>query len=380
MTRLELNREFQIFAFEMNTILEKLNIQYYLVTEKYGDVEADFLLESFWDKVSSGVNKLNKAAHSAGKFVGKQVSNVTGKVDNAKKATGEFVDKQVNKANELGDKAKTLINNLSTKVQTYVSNSYKYMLEQPGKFMEKMSGMWSDFKTNLQQLKTTAGENYDKAVDSISESITKKIVEPFIAKWEEYKTSYATHKQKIQEKSAEIKQMGSDFSKSSKENLKAFGKAILKGAENAAFYGLVLIFLPFYGVFKGTNELYKVGNKVVENIKTNAPEMWKQLNVTGEVKAGYAEGKGQQAKVAPVTAPATAPVTNNTSTDNTQKLNESDRQLNFSKDDSKSLLKKYKNPSYAKYKDQIKTVLDKRGVAITETAHIKSFDSFNKNL
>jgi len=378
MTRLELNREFQKFAFEMNTILEKLNIQYYLVTEKYGDVEAEFLLESFWDKVSSGVNKINKAAHSAGKFVGKQVNNLNNTVNNVKKNTGEFVDKQVDKVNSLGDKAKKLIDDLSTKVQTYVSNSYKYMLEQPGKFMEKMSGMWTDFKTNLQQLKTTAGENYDKAIDSISESITKKIVEPFIAKWEEYKKSYAAHKQKIQEKSAEIKQMGSDFSKSSKENLKTFGNAILKGAENAAFYGLVLIFLPFYGIFKGTNELYKVGNKVVENIKNNAPEVWKQLNVAGEVKAGFTEGKGQTAPVTAKSKPVTA--NTNATADNTQKLNASDRQLNFSKDDSKSLLKKYKNPSYAQYKDSIKSILTKRGVAITETVHIKSFDSFNQKL
>lgn len=280
MTRTEINREFGIFTSQMSVLLEKLNEQYFLITEKYGEVKAELLLEGFWDSLKKGASKISQAANVAGKAVGQGVAAVTG----AK--TWLY-----NKGVQLGQQATTIISNLATKIEGYIKDAYNYVVTAPGKFMEKIKGMWTDLKSNLESLKNAAGDKYQEILTNITANITKKIVEPLKAKWEEYKKNYAASKEALKAKSGELKEMSDSFIKSGKEDLVAFGKALQKGAETAGFFVLGLIVLPFYAVFKGSEYLYGVGSAVVANIKQNAPEVWNSLQVTQEFKKGYAEGK-----------------------------------------------------------------------------------------
>ena len=78
MTNLELSKDFKMFTEKMTVILEKLNEQYYLVTEKYGNEKAELLLEGFWDSLKKGAAGLNKAAKTVGKAVGTGVKAVSG--------------------------------------------------------------------------------------------------------------------------------------------------------------------------------------------------------------------------------------------------------------------------------------------------------------
>jgi len=285
MTRIELNKEFEIFSAKMNVILEKLNQQYALITEKYGENKAELLLEGFWDTLKAGASKISQAAHAVGKGIGKGVSAVTG--------AGNWL---WNKGVELGQQAKTLITNLATKIEGYIKDAYNWVVSAPGKFMIKMQNMWADLKTNLEQLKTAAGDKFQEVITTISNNISAKIVEPLKAKWAEFQKNYAASKESMKAKAGELKQMGNDFVKSGKEDLVKVGQAILKGTETAGFFIIGLVMLPFYLVFKGSEYLYNIGSSVVQNIKQNAPEVWNALQVREEFKKGYEEGKNPPVK------------------------------------------------------------------------------------
>lgn len=282
MRRVELNREFVFFTAKMNSILEKLNEQYSLITEKYGKNDGELLLEGFWDTLKKGVDTVNKAANVVGKTVGLGVNAVTG-------AKNWLFNKGV----ELGQKATALINNLATKIEGYVKDAYNYIISAPGKFMDKMKGLWTELKNNLENLKNAAGDKYQEILTNITANITKNVIEPLKAKWEEFKKNYASNKEALKARSEELKKMGDEFVKSGKDDLVAFGKALQKGAETAGFFALGVVILPFYAVFAGTEYLYSVGSAVVSNIKQNAPEVWNSLQVTQEFKKGYEQGKNE---------------------------------------------------------------------------------------
>lgn len=279
MKRKEIRREMQILTSQLDVVLEKLNEQYFLITEKHGSDSAELLIEGFWDTLKKGAANINQAAHTVGKVFGKGVSAVKG--------AGSWLWE---KGKELGQDAVNIINKLGDRIATYIKDAYNWVISAPGKFIEKMQSMWNDLKTNLQSLKKSAGEKWNEVIKIISDNITKKIIEPFKAKWAEFQKNYGESKKAMQTRAAEFKQMGDDFAKSGKENLIKIGNAIKSGIESAAFFALGLVLLPFYLVFKGTEYLYTVGENVVANIKQNAPEVWNTLQIRKEFKAGYAEG------------------------------------------------------------------------------------------
>ena len=285
MKKKELRQEFINFTSEMGIIFEKLNEQYFLVTEKYGEKKADLLLEGFWDTLKAGANKVNQAAKAVGSAVGKGV-NAVEKGVGAVTGAGNWL---WNKGVQLGQQATQAISNLATKVEGYIKDATNWIVSAPGKFMEKMTALYTDLKTNLEELKKTAGDKYQEVVNTISANIAKKIVEPLKAKWAEFQKNYAASKEAMAAKANDLKEMGNSFAKSGKESLVALGNAILKGGETAGFFAIGLVILPFYLAFKGSEALYNVGEAVVKNIKENAPEVWNTLQVTQNVKAGYNE-------------------------------------------------------------------------------------------
>lgn len=285
MKKKEIRQEFENFTSEMSVIFGKLNEQYFLVTEKYGEAKAELLLEGFWDSVKKGVGAVNKAAHAVGSAVGKGV-NAVEKGVNAVAGAGNWL---WNKGVQLGQQATQAISDLAKKVEGYVKDAYNLVVSAPGKFMEKMQALYTDLKISLDQLKQSAGDKFQDVMNTISTNISNKIVEPLKAKWLEFQKNYAASKESIAAKSVELKEMGNSFAKSGKESLVALGNAILKGGETAGFFAFGLVILPFYAAFKGSEYLYNVGESVVKNIKENVPEVWNSLQVTQNVKTGYNE-------------------------------------------------------------------------------------------
>jgi len=269
MTRIELKEEFSIFTSKMSVLLEKVDQQYHLINEKYGNENADLLLEGFWDTLKSGASKL-------GKTIG---SGVKGVAD----ATSWLKNKGI----ELGEQALNLVKNLANKVEEYVKNAYNWIVSAPGKFIQVMKNMYLDLKNNLEKLKDSAKDKFQEIVTTVSENIAKKIIEPLKAKWNDFKNNYKSSKESLKSEYSEVKNMANDFVKSGKEHLVYIGKILLKGMENAGFFILGLLMLPFYLAFKGSEYLYQVGETVVKSIKTNAPEVWSSF------KEGYAEGRGE---------------------------------------------------------------------------------------
>jgi hypothetical protein len=274
MTRLELRNELSTITHKMNVVLEKLNQQYHLITEKNGKKDAELLLEGFWDTLKSGAKGLNKLAGAVGTAAGKVVSGANWLWD---------------KGVELGQQAKKLITDLASKVEQYVKDAYNWVISAPGKFAERMKNMWTELKNNLEQLKNAAGDKYQEIVNTVGNNISKRIIEPLKNKWEEYKKSYQHSKTYVAERAGEAKVMADAFIKSGKDDLVKIGQAILKGVETAGFFAIGLILLPFYAVFKGTEALYSIGLSIVKNIKENAPEVWNTLQMKEEFKKGYAE-------------------------------------------------------------------------------------------
>ncbi len=286
MKRYELKREMENLTFDLNIILEKLNEQYFLITEKHGSHSAELLVEGFWDTLKKGAEGLGKVAHSVGKTVGSGVSAI--------KSGGSWLWE---KGRELGQEAANIINTLGEKISQYVKDAYNWVISAPGKFMDKMKSMWNDLKINLDNLKKSAGDKWNDVVKTISDNITKKIIIPFKEKWSEFQKNYTQAKIALQERSVELKQMGDDLVSSGKENLVKLGNAIKSGAESAAFFALGIVILPFYGIFKGTEYLYTVGENIVINIKQNAPEVWNALQVRKEFKSGYEEGSKNESRI-----------------------------------------------------------------------------------
>lgn len=112
MTRIELKEEFSIFTSKMSVLLEKVDQQYHLINEKYGNENADLLLEGFWDTLKSGASKL-------GKTIGAGVKGVADATSWLK-----------NKGIELGEQALDLVKNLANKVKEhpYMEDISKYNL------------------------------------------------------------------------------------------------------------------------------------------------------------------------------------------------------------------------------------------------------------
>ena len=276
MTKHELNQELSYFSYQMNSILEKLNENYIMINEKYGQDDGELLLEGFWDTLKAGARGINKIANKVGGAVGSAV-----------KGANWLWDKGV----ELGQKATSLITSLAEKIGGYIKNAYDYIISAPAKFKSYMTELWTSLKKNLEELKTTAGEKYQELVKTIGENIAKKIITPLKEKWDNFKENYQKSKQQLVADANSLKEMGNSFAKSGKENLVKVGQAILKGAESVGFFALGLLLLPFYGVYKGTEFLYNLGDKIVSNVKENLPEVWETLQVKQEFKAGFEKNR-----------------------------------------------------------------------------------------
>ena len=293
MTRVELNKEFRNFSSEMNIILEKLNEQYFLITEKYGSSDAELLLEGFWDTLKKGAESINKASASVGKTLSKGVENIKG----AAKSVAGGASWLWNKGVQLGQDALDKINKLSQTIWQYIKDCGQWIVSAPGKFFTMMQNMWIELKNNLDVLKQSAKDKFQEIVTTICDNISKKIIEPLKAKWKEFEKNYANAKAELEKKAADLKKMADDFVKSGKEDLVAVGNAILKGVETAGFFIVGLVMLPFYLVFKGTEYLYTVGANIVKNIKQNATEVWGTLQPKKSFGEGWEEGKIKESKI-----------------------------------------------------------------------------------
>ena len=262
MTLERLSEELNTSILELNIVLERLNEQYYLITEKYGSEYAELLLEGFWDTVKKGASWL-------GSKVGKTVGGVE-----------KGASWLLKKGQEFGEKVKGIVNNISGSIEKFINQAVQFIVSAPSKFMEFCKSMWAELKKSLGELKQAASDKINDIINSIVSSITTKIIEPIKNKWEEIKKNYGKMKESFIKEEAQLKDMANNFVKSGKKNLVTIGNAILKGGETAGLIVLGLIYLPFWGVYKGTEFLYSVGEGVANSIATNAPEVWKAFTTS----------------------------------------------------------------------------------------------------
>lgn len=277
MNRVELSRTFSVFTHEMNTIFSRLETQYNKINENYGNAEADLLLEGFWDT-------MKKVAGKVGGAVGGGVATAKNVVSGIKQGANWLWDKGV----ALGEQALQVINNLAKKIEGYLTQAYNFIVSAPSKFKAFMINLWSETKKSFDELKTKTSEKFQQIYDSVKAKIAAKIVEPLKNKWTEIQNNFQTFKGNLKSEAAEMKVMAGEFKKSSNEKLKMIGDGIETGLEAAGLFVIGLILLPFYGVYKGSEYLYDLGEKVVESVKANAPEVWNSFATEYQKKANPA--------------------------------------------------------------------------------------------
>jgi len=383
-----------IFEEKVERIYESL----YSINEGLSYNDSNEFLKGFQDGIESGAKKfeanwLNKAADWAGKKVGgfqkgvsdmatdvknkatnfvKGAEDVAGKVaTGAGKVAGNIAKGATDLYNQGKDIAKKIWKNVQEfatyiyqKVSSAFNTAVTYLEKAPGKISDYLNGVYNGLVEDITSAYNTLKDKGQEFVNAITkfwnenivaniQSAIKKVKQWFIDNADKAKNWYETNKNILAAKIAELKKSEIPKIKAAAEKAEGILAKIGSGAldvakfigEVAAILVLGPIVLLIVGIQK-VPDLYNSMRTAVENGLDTIAENW------AEAQQHFSDKRNQYAS------------------------GKSDRQVNFSKDDSQLLLKKLKNPAYASFKDTISAILTKRGVAVTEGRYIKTFEGF----
>lgn len=372
-----------IFTNEINKIYERV----YTINESLSVYESKEFLRGFNDGIREGAALYeagfwNKAANWAGKKIGQATKGVENVVGDVKQGVKDVVDdvkqgyqnvKQgatnlYNKGKNLAKKVWTSIEEFSKSVYDKVSKGFDdvatFIATTPEKISDYLSNLYNQVAADINSAYEALKDKGKELLDKVSEFWTKTILPGIKKNFEAIKTTllkdekqakawFERNKKIVEKKATEFANSSIQFIKDAGTEalkiLKQIGDGSLKVLKGVGILAALLVFGPIYLLIKGIMELpelYKAIKPSIDNGINALKEFWIKE------KQAFMEGLKQG------------------------ELGVSDRQVNFSKDDTKSLINKFKNSKYAEYKDQIKNILTKRGVAF-ESKYIKSFEDFN---
>ena len=400
------------FKNEIDSIYEKV----YLIKESLSLYESKEFLDGFNDGIKEGsilfeADWLGKAAAWAGNKV-KQAGDVAKGAVNTVKTAATNVAKNVSdvyqKGTELAKKVWASVTEFANSIYNKVSEGFKkalsYVQSAPGKMWEALSALYTDVSNQISSAYSTLKGKGQELIDAISKIWTDTIIGNIItgynntkkfftdnadkvANW--YNTNKDLITKKVEEfKATQLPKLVNIANKVSDVLLK-IGKGTLKvTGDICLILSVVFLIGPVWLIIKAvqkTPELYKSISGVIETglakVEKVVVEAYNTVSAgvknaagavaTGVEKAAGAVVKGAKNVAGEVSHAATA------FKGGMQGL--SSRAVNFAREDSKTLLKKLKNPQFAQFKDQIVAMLNKRGVPIPATEsfrYVKNFENF----
>jgi len=340
------------FAFEqLDIIMQKVNESYLLITESYGEEEAE-LFEAGWlsglkDKVAGWGQKAGQAGQSVGQAANtaRQVGSAIGggiasdfrqaksdATDTYNKAAGWARDKfgkakawakdTYNKGAEYGQQALQVIKDVCGKIADYFASAWQKVLAAPGEFWAKMQQGWDVVVDKLAEMKERAGDKFQLEAGLILEDLNKKLCRKLRELTGDMQMGdYAIARKRPAEffgKYAKFKgtllAVANELVSKGQGDAKAFGQKLLdtleRGAENVGVFILGLILGGFWVAGWVHRKLVNFGESfadMVQNfithVKTEVPEIWSEVKGIGSelgkipgsfvsgVKTGYQEGE-----------------------------------------------------------------------------------------
>ena len=294
------------FAFEkVKSILDKVNETYSLITESYGENEAELFEAGFLSNFRNKVSNLGAKAGEWGHKVGQTARDV-------KNWTKDTYQKGV----EYGSQLITAMKEFCGKIVDFFASAYQWVVSAPEKFWNKMQEGWNTVVSKLVELKEKASNKFQLEVGFILEDMSKKLCKKlreltgdmqmgdyaiarkrpaeFFGKYEKFKGTLLA--------------VGNELVKSEKEKVKQFGRALLNalqsGAENVGIFLLGIILGGFWVAGWVHRKLVDFGlsfsdvvGKFVDEVEKEVPAIWQEVKgVKTSFSTGFKGGYNEPVK------------------------------------------------------------------------------------
>ena len=354
-----------VFAEDINRIYERVT----LINESLSVYESREFIRGFKDGIKEGAllfeaDWFNKAAGWAGKQVGAAEKGIRDTATAVKKTVSGAYQQGKELAQKAWNSVKEFAQHIYNKVVKGFTDAVKWIESEPGKIADYISVVYNDLVKDITSAYNTLkdkGQDFLTSLTTFWNGTIVKTVNDSVAKVKQWFIDNSNKVNEWYNKNKTIIQSKIDnFKKSSIDKIKQFaqyaekiltdiGSGVLSVAKGVGILAAFLVITPIHFLILGIKkvpDLYNSMQTVVENGLNEIEKSWKE---------GAAAFSAERTKAA---------------------TGMSTRQINFGKDSNNQLFRKYKNPAYVKYKDQIAAALNKRGVSLATERHIETFEGF----